>query len=520
MKRNGRLKKNLALKPLSEVTRLVRAFEGGQGGGLFFGVYDSHQSRQRAVKELRKALGTVLLGLTWAELVRSLDMGEVTERRLVWIEDFEKASEKRRVEHDGDLLDVLEARHGDVVVAAQPILILLSLEEWDHIRDHLPTLFRDRAGLFGLELLPEHRYRTSYFLKDFFAGPEGAFSLQQKRQLVNLYLDLLTEYQSWEIEIHILYQYDLLGRLSRQLFRLGELDRAEKYLKQQRELAGLIGEERLRPEILNNLSRVYAVRGDFQQAIALLEEAWEIAEERFRGENHPGKAILLANMADVLCGLGEMEQAYLKCRRAMRILEYKKGLRHPDLVPVLDTMGRIYLFQGKSEDALDAYRRSLQIIERRLELNHPYVGIMMQNIGTVYFEQGRFGIARRYLYRTLEPIEQTYGAEHPYLATVLSRIGELHFRRGEFGKADMYLRWAIDIRNRRVGAGDLAIAYYSWRLAAVLDAQGHGEEAGECRRSALAVFRIKLPEYHSDINALEAELNQPAPEPVSVSPLI
>ncbi len=193
-------------------------------------------------------------------------------------------------------------------------------------------------------------------------------------------------------------EYNILGKMAILLYKIGEYHRALIYLNQQMEIAMNFGDEKLFPEILNNIGIINEAQGNYKYAIENLERAWELGSSNLRGNNHPAKSIILSNMGNVECTLANLTQAFVKCRKALRMAESKLGMRHPRLVPLLLKLSRVYRKQKKWEEALDHFRRGLQIVERKLDIEHPYVAVILQNIGLTYHGQKKYDMARRYVY--------------------------------------------------------------------------------------------------------------------------
>lgn len=514
MKKNGGVKKGQAMKARSDLPRLQEALQLTSEFTLHFVIFESTDSLSAAFKAIKK---------THAKKCRIIELDGIEQKDepLKWLLDkidkapagsivilndiftgYLKLLEKSQV----DLLQEINQNLLELKRFNRPILLPVSYEYIDDIRESAPDLWDWRSGFYFLETVVEDRYRTGNYLHDYFANSEPFVTVSDKKNVLKTYRFKKTELKDMEYDEKILDEFDVLGKMARILYRLGELDDAQGHYNQQLDLAELIGEERLFPEVLNNLALVHQARGDYNTGLNLLNRAWAIAEDRFRGDNNPTKAVLLGNIAVFEFELGDEVTAYQKCRKALRMLEYKIGLHHPDLVPILFKLAFVLRLQGLYDDALDAYRRSLQIIERKLQLNHPYIGVILQNIGGTYFQQGRNEIAKRYIARSLESIEKSVGAEHPYMGRVLNEIGEAHFRCGESEKSLKYFYWALDIRNRTVGTGDLCIAAIYTNVARVYQEMGKGDDARHCFYGALELYKAKLPETHARIKSLNKSL--------------
>nr|HQU71151.1 tetratricopeptide repeat protein [Calditrichia bacterium] len=507
-RQNGRLKVSQVLKTPSEVERFRNRLEKSSGFALYFAVYDEPASLKKNSTLLKKSLGKACQEISLEKATRPIDfmmekIGELPPEVLVHIPDFSITRDKA-LEKDGtDLLELLNVRLFELREIKRPLLLSLSLDMFEELSGGDFDVWDWRNGLFSFEAERDYRFRNGFFLLDLLHDTDPCRFVYQKQQQLKFYHHLQREYQSREFPFRTLYDFHVLGKIGRLYYRLGEYDEATNHFFEQRRIAESMGEQRLMPEILNNLAIVQEGRGQFAEARDLIEKALDIVNQVFRGEHNPTRTLLYSNLGDVQCSLGSYGEALKNCRQALRMQEYKLGQRHPDMLPVLVKLARVYRKRGQFEDALDCCRRGLHIIERKLDLHHPYISSMLQQIALNYFEQGKHLIAKRYIDRTLENAERYLGSEHPFMGLLLEQIGRAFYFSEDYEKALKYFYWALDIRNRKIGPGDLAIAHIYINVARVYLATGNVEDARNALQGSLALFRITLPQGHPEISKLE-----------------
>ncbi len=133
----------------------------------------------------------------------------------------------------------------------------------------------------------------------------------------------------------------------------------------------------------NNLSVVYCVKGDFDQALDLSDEALTIAEE----VGHLRSKVDAYNvMGTVFKAKGDYERAIDSFTMNLKITEElgdKKGMG-----VAYCNLGNVYQHKGEHETALDLYKKFLEISQ---ELNDKSsIGMASNNMGIIYFNIGEY----------------------------------------------------------------------------------------------------------------------------------
>ncbi|MEL6820469.1 MAG: tetratricopeptide repeat protein [Calditrichota bacterium] len=506
MKRNGKIKKSQSSKPINDVPRLKEALQNVDGFALHILVCDSAAIRKKLLKDLKKttSLNTVdFKGVK--DMVQHLISGVFfsKEKEITVISQLEKFFSK-----DDQCFVPFNERFDEIRGAQRSMLLIISASMLQPFIRQAPLAWNNRSGFYLLEDFLVDRYRTGMFLVDHFSNSGEYTSYDDKQNLLRIYQHLWKEYQAIESKEQILYQYDLTGRLARLLYRLGSYKRSASCLQQQMKLARTLGNDKLFPEILNNLGWVNLARGDFEDALENLLSAKEIGDTVFRGDSHPSKAAVMANLGEVYFALGSYKEAFVNTRQAMRMAEYKLGTRSVHLVPLLKKLARSYAGKGQYEDGLDCHRRALQIVERKLGLDHPYIAAILQQIGMIYFEQQKFELAQRYVFRNMETIERTLGAEHPYVGLQLANIGLTSLQGGDENRALQYLFWAIEVREKLLGTEDPLIGTIYMQLAQIYINRNAVSDARACLYHAVQIYQMKLPAGHPDLKHAQAELEE------------
>lgn len=187
----------------------------------------------------------------------------------------------------------------------------------------------------------------------------------------------------------------LQSRLAEYIAWLGDLQDAEKLLRQSVDtLRQIQGNDEL-PFALDLLGRVHYWQGDFQQARQVLGEA--IQSARLSGVAYQ-QAQALNALATVIC---EDETDYELAQKfyAESLTLYEKVDNPIGIAKVLVNQGAIFYEQGDYARARDLYQRSLEIYQRQ---GYPYgVSAALNNLSLVTRKMGDFERARQLVEESL-----------------------------------------------------------------------------------------------------------------------
>lgn len=119
-------------------------------------------------------------------------------------------------------------------------------------------------------------------------------------------------------------------------------------------------------------------------------------------------------------------------------------------------------------------------------------------------DQGRYDEAELLYFRALDIVDAAVGHDDLQAASLYHNLGGLEHARGRAALGEPPARWGLRIRERGLGPDHPHVAADKAALAAILDAQGRFDEAGELYRQALAVFeRVYGPEHPCTVTCRE-----------------
>ena len=164
-----------------------------------------------------------------------------------------------------------------------------------------------------------------------------------------------------------------------------------------------------------------------ERNFAMAQEMFHRALNVFEGttELDPRIATTLNNLGATHEALGEYEQAELRYRHALTMIETIQGPDHPDVVVGLNNLATLYFSQRAFDKAEPLWQRGLSISEGFLGEAHPHLIQTLLTLGLVTQAQKKFDRAEPYYIRAIQIGKHALGAEHPSLIPLYERYASL-----------------------------------------------------------------------------------------------
>ena len=208
---------------------------------------------------------------------------------------------------------------------------------------------------------------------------------------------------------------------------------------------------------------------------------------------------LLHDQASAHLQRGNVEQAELFARAALKESESSLGPEHRATEQSLSTLSMALRLGGKAEDALPVVRRLVALRTRQYGANDPSTAIALHNNAEILIAQYRFAEAGKLQGQALAVFEKAYGTKHINTATALHNMGAIYLKQENYKEAEKYLRRALAAKEQALKPGHLSFTHTLDNLAAALDAQGRQAEAEKYKRRADAIRqRAQAPAKPSD----------------------
>ncbi len=185
---------------------------------------------------------------------------------------------------------------------------------------------------------------------------------------------------------------------------------------------------------------------DFVTAKAMFQRAMDLLGTV--AEPEPRAATTLNNLAATHEALGEYEQAELRYRHALAMIETIQGPEHPDVAAGLHNLASLFFSQRAFASAEPLWQRGLSINERFFGDRHPHLIQPLVTLGVVTQAQKKFDRAEQYYVRAIRIAEQALGVDYPGLIPLYERYAVLLRQAHREKDAQVVERQAETLRER------------------------------------------------------------------------
>lgn len=228
----------------------------------------------------------------------------------------------------------------------------------------------------------------------------------------------------------------LLNNIS-QIYKIqGDYGNTLQYLEQSLLICREVGNKRVEGITLNNIAMTYLTKGDDPKALQYIEQSLALLREI---HDKAGKGWSLNNIGMIHYTRGNYAAALEYYTKALPIAREIKDKATES--KVLNNISQVYRAQGKLDAALEYSEQDLaitrQIGDRQGE------GITLNNIAAIYEEKGDYPAALKQCEQALV-IAQEIGDKDGDAVTC-GNIGLLYEKQGELTKAEPYLSRAVDL---------------------------------------------------------------------------
>jgi len=227
---------------------------------------------------------------------------------------------------------------------------------------------------------------------------------------------------------------------------------------------------------LTELANCHFYLGDYAESDALNRRAVEM-DRQLLGDRHPNVAEDYINLAAVQLEWGHYAEAEKYDRQALDIIQAWFGRDHPETSSILTILARVLTAQGKLDEAAGLLRESLAIQERAYGGSHPRVASTVSELGKVALEQGRLDESEADFKRALAIWTKAYDGKHHYIANALANLGGVYMERKQYARAEGYFRDALGMYAQTLPATHQQVGITHVRLGRALLRERHFAEA-------------------------------------------
>ena len=299
----------------------------------------------------------------------------------------------------------------------------------------------------------------------------------------------------------------LIETIGRVYFNLGDYDPAIALLEESLRLRkALLGEKHGKVAAAKNeLAAVLIRTADYDRARKLLEEA--LAQNRdAEGDGDTSVAANLLNLAELSQLTGDLDRAERYATKSLAIYESHGERFARELADGKSALARILRSRGDLTRAEKLYREAIDITRQHFGMDHPLLAYQLQNLAVVLRARGDLDAAEAMFRESIEFTRRVLGQEHDLAAASLVMLGTLLHDRGQLDTAEEALREALDLHRAAQGPDHPYVAYDMTSLAMLLADMGRAGEAETLLRQALAIYEGSLGPEHQYIASTLTEL--------------
>lgn len=281
--------------------------------------------------------------------------------------------------------------------------------------------------------------------------------------------------------------------------RLGVLDKAEEHLANAKNL--FVEEKGPDSELalmsLNDVARVYAARGRYDEAIAAFSECVE-RRRRVYGPDNLDTLTVQANLGWMLATMSRFKEAEPYLLDTYEAQKRLRGEEDPDTLNLLNNLAMFYHQIGNYEKAAELCERELAI-SRRVTPDDPGIYTSVGNLAAIYVALHKFDRAEALYLEALQGRRRALGEGHPNTLLTINNLATLYTKIDRIPDAAKMYEQALDAALKEHGESLPLVNSLRSNLGWIRNQEGTFAEAEELHAAAVAGARKILPEGHPTI---------------------
>ena len=322
------------------------------------------------------------------------------------------------------------------------------------------------------------------------------------------------------------------------LTSLGSMKDAEKYLTtalalNEKEHGKL---HHSNAPILNNLSSLYKMLGNFQHAERLLKSAHSILLKHYNGENHLEISYSCNNMGTLYLITGNFykaEKMFLKVieiRQNIYIAEKNsnddplspenfkgmkqkpitsseiidlstESLNHPDIATALNNLAECFKHSEKYDLAEKYFKKALQVLLTFYGDNHIDVAYAYYNLAGLYLTLGRSAESEENFNQSLKIMETTLGPNHPRVTIALNNLAEFYKSSNQLDKAENLWKNSLKLNEENLSPDHPDLSSSLNFLGSFYLSENRMDEAEPLLLRSLSILENNLKKHNKMINS-------------------
>ena len=239
--------------------------------------------------------------------------------------------------------------------------------------------------------------------------------------------------------------------------------------------------------------------GDYGVALRFSDQLVDFA----RAEADPRQISAALNAhANIQVAQGKYCEAEAEYRQCLEIDRATIGEAHPGYAMLLSNLGNVVRDQGRAAEAEALLRHALKIGREVIGDDHSDYAGYLNNLAGAVCDQGRAAEAEAMLRQALKIDLATIGEDHPIYASHLGNLAATVYDQGRASEAEALFRKSLEIGSITIGTAHPAYAFRLNNLAGTVWDQGRAAEAGELYAQCLFILRSVFGDLHPDIQSV------------------
>jgi tetratricopeptide (TPR) repeat protein len=407
-----------AVEHLARIVAVRRAQQPRDGSALAIALYDVAGAAERA-GDLDGALRAVGEASDVLPSEDPLRFAPAIKARCL---ELTLAAEPETLERPHALID--EGRFADAVIALRRLVMLLS---WTVGATDLRTL--EAQNSLGVSLLKSGQFREA------------------ESVLVDVHKTLSSMKDAPPADLAVVTGY--LAMLRR---HLGQFNQAEQLYETAIELWRGLGDRTADyARALISAAQLYGDVGRYDRARSLYALAQPIVAET-SGTDKRDLVLLLSNRGLFELENGDAEQAITLLEEAWNTGRVSLGETHDYSLSALHNLGLAQRAVGRDAEAAASLERVLALKKQALGADNLSLAVTLTALGEIRGVQGRTDDAEALLERSLELRRRAYGDEHTAVARARGMLAQFAWKAGRFDKARAEFSAALSLYRRHLAA--------------------------------------------------------------------
>ncbi|KAI4940763.1 hypothetical protein J4E91_011250 [Alternaria rosae] len=194
--------------------------------------------------------------------------------------------------------------------------------------------------------------------------------------------------------------------------------------------------------------------------------------------------------------IGNIADAEILARKAMRARKKVLGREHEDTLSAMSMVGSAYRLGGRWDDAKKLDVQVMETSKTNLGDDHPFTLTSMGNLASTYWNQGRWNDAEKLFRQVMETRKMKLGADHPDTLTSMANLASTYSNQGRWDDAEKLEVRVIEVCKRKLGVNHPDTLTSMANLASTYGKQGRWDEAEKLDVQVIETRNTKLGADH------------------------